>query len=156
MAKPPKPYTARQERTGRRVTRLAAKFNIFIYRKTNGRFGAKFPRSHAPICLVTTTGRRSGLARTTPLLYLRDGDRIVIVASQGGMSRHPDWYFNIEASAKITVDIEGDAQAMLARTATPEEKAVLWPRLVEMHPSFATYQQRTTRDIPVVICTPGA
>jgi deazaflavin-dependent oxidoreductase (nitroreductase family) len=156
VAKTPKPYTARQERFGRRFSRLAAKFNIFVYRKTNGRFGAKFPRSHAPICLVTTTGRHSGLARTTPVLYMRDVDRIIIVASQGGMSRNPDWYFNIEASPKVTVDIEGDAQAMLARTATPDEKAVLWPRLVEMYPSFATYQQRTTRDIPVVICTPGA
>jgi F420H(2)-dependent quinone reductase len=154
--KTPKPYTERQERFGRRVTRLGAKFNIFLYRKSNGRFGSKFPRTHAPICLLTTTGRHSGLARTTPLLYMEDGERVIIVASQGGMSRNPDWFFNIEASPKVTVDIEGDAQAMLARVATADEKAVLWPRLVEMHPPFATYQQRTTRDIPVVICTPGA
>ena len=156
MDKTPKPYTERQERRGRRITRLGAKFNIFIYRKSNGRFGAKFPRTHAPICLLTTTGRHSGLARTTPLLYMRDGERVIIVASQGGMSRHPDWYFNIVASPKVTIDIEGDAQAMLARTATADEKATLWPRLVEMHPPFTTYQQRTERDIPVVICTPGS
>lgn len=156
MAAEPKPYTERQERIGRRVTRVAAKFNIFLYRKSNGRLGAKFPRSHAPICLLTTTGRKSGLARTTPLLYLQDGDRVIVVASQGGMSRHPDWYFNIVADRKVTIDIGGDARAMVARVATPEERAELWPKLVEMYPRYDEYQARTTRELPVVICTPGA
>jgi deazaflavin-dependent oxidoreductase (nitroreductase family) len=152
----PQPWSARQERFGRRYIRVAGKFNIWLYRKTNGRLGAKMPRGNAPICLFTTTGRKSGLARTNPLIFLEDGDRVVVVASLGGMSMHPEWYLNVVANPKVTVEIEGDAQAMLAQTATAEQKAQLWPRLVEMYKPFETYQQRTTRDIPVVICTPGA
>ncbi len=155
MARTPKPWSARQERFGRRFIRLVGKFNIWLYRKSNGRLGAKLPGSDAPICLLTTTGRRSGIARTIPLLYLADGARVVVVASMGGMSKHPEWYLNVVANPKVTVEIEGDAQAMLASTATPEEKSALWPRLVDMYKSYDTYQQRTTRDIPVIICTPG-
>ncbi len=153
MARTPKPYTARQERFGRRFVRVASKWNIWLYRKTNGRMGAKLRA--APVCLLTTTGRRTGLARTVPLLYLADGERVVVVASQGGMSTHPEWYLNVVANPKVTVEIDGDARAMLARTATPDEKRALWPRLVAMYPSYDTYQQRTEREIPVVVCEPG-
>ena len=156
MPREPKPWSARQERFGRRFIKVVGKFNIWLYRKSNGRLGAKLPGSSAPICLLTTTGRKTGLARTIPLLFLEDGERVVIVASLGGMSKHPEWYLNIVANPKVTVEIDGDAQAMLARTASPEEKAQLWPRLVEMYKNYDAYQQRTTRDIPVVICTPGA
>jgi F420H(2)-dependent quinone reductase len=156
VARTPKPYSERQERFGRRMTHAMGRFNIWIYRKSNGRLGAKLPGSRAPICLFTTTGRRTGLARTNPLLYLEDGERVVVVASVGGMSKHPEWYLNVLANPKVTVEIDGDAQAMLALTATPIEKAALWPRLVEMYKRFDKYQARTARDIPVVICTPGA
>lgn len=154
MARTPKPYTDRQERFGRRFTRVMARMNIWLYHKSNGRFGAKV--RGAPVCLVTTTGRKSGLARTVPLLYLADGENVVVVASQGGMSKHPEWYLNIVANPKVTVEIGGDARAMLARTADAEARAGLWPRLVAMYSSYDTYQQRTTREIPVVICTPGS
>ena len=149
-----KPFTEGQERRGRQFIRLVGRFNIWLYRKTNGRFGAKMPGYAAPICLLTTTGRRSGMARTVPLLYMPDGERVVVVASVGGMSKNPEWYLNIVASPKVTVDIDGDARAMLAHTATPEERVRLWPLLVAMYPPYETYQQRTTREIPVVICTP--
>ena len=109
-----------------------------------------------PSLLLTTTGRKSGLARTVPLLYLADGENVVVVASQGGMSKHPEWYLNIVANPKVTVEIGGDARAMLARTADAEARAGLWPRLVAMYSSYDTYQQRTTREIPVVICTLGS
>src|SRR3954471_15909064 len=155
MAGTAKPYSARQERFGRRFVKVLGTFNIWLYRKSNGRLGAKLPRFGAPICLFTTTGRKTGLARTSPLLYLEDGARVIVVASLGGMSKHPEWYLNLVANPKVTEEIDGDAQAMLARTATAEEKAELWPRLVEMYKPYDSYQQRTTRDIPVVICTPG-
>ena len=154
MARSVKPFTERQERFGRRLIRLVGRFNIWLYRKSNGRFGAKIPGYAAPICLLTTTGRRSGLARTVPLLYMADGEDVVVVASQGGMSKHPEWYLNIVASPKVTVDIDGDARAMLARTASSEERVRVWPLLVAMYPPYESYQQRTTREIPVVICTP--
>ena len=154
VASTPKPFTPRQERFGRRLTRFFSKINIWVYRKSNGRFGASLRK--APVCLLTTTGRKSGLARTVPLIYLEDRDRVLMVASQGGMSTHPDWYLNLVASPRVTVDIEGDAQAMLARTATPEERAEYWPKLVALYKGYEGYQARTDREIPVVICTPGS
>jgi deazaflavin-dependent oxidoreductase (nitroreductase family) len=155
MPRTPKPFSPRQERFGRRLNRIGGRFNIWLYRKTNGRLGAKLPGTGAPICLFTTTGRKSGLARTVPLLYLLDGDRVVVVASQGGMSKHPEWYLNVVANPKVTVEIDGDARAMLAHTASPGERGELWPKLVAMYKSYDTYQQRTEREIPVVVCLPG-
>jgi F420H(2)-dependent quinone reductase len=156
MTRGAKPLTKRQERSWRRRTRAFSRFNMWVYRKSNGRVGATWLGKEAPICLLTTTGRRSGMARTVPVIFMDDGNRLIVVASQGGISTDPEWYLNLSANPKVTVDIEGDAQAMIARTATPQEKAELWPRLVAMYPKYDAYQRRTTRDIPVVICTPGA
>jgi len=103
---------------------------------------------------LTVTGRRSGQPRTVPLLYLRDGERVVFVASKGGMSRHPVWYHNVTAHPEVEVQIGGETRAMRARTASAEEKAALWPKLVAMYPDYDDYQARTERDIPVVICEP--
>src|SRR3954451_16144140 len=151
MARASKPYSPAQERRGRRFFRMQSKINIWLYRKTNGKIGSQI--GAAPICLFTTTGRRTGLARTTPLIYLTDGDRVVVVASKRGMSTHPEWYLNIVANPKVTVEIDGDARAMNAVTASAEERAALWPRLVEVYKNFDAYQARTTREIPVVVCS---
>jgi len=135
--------------------------NVWIYRLTNGwigstwRVGAAFPRG-VPVALLTTTGRKSGLQRTTPLLYLRDGDNVVMVASQGGLPRHPGWYWNITANARVQVQIRGDVLAMKATIASAEQRAELWPKLVALYADFATYQSWTEREIPVVIFTPTA
>jgi deazaflavin-dependent oxidoreductase (nitroreductase family) len=134
--------------------RLQSRINIWLYHKTNGRIGAKV--GTAPVCLLTTTGRKSGMARTVPLLYLADGERVVVVASKRGTPANPEWYLNLVASPQVTVEIDGDARAMLARTAEPAERAALWPRVVEMYKGFAKYQKRTAREIPVVICTLGS
>jgi deazaflavin-dependent oxidoreductase (nitroreductase family) len=128
--------------------------NVWVYRLSGGRIGGRFLRG-APVCLVTTTGRKSGEPRTAPLLYLADGPRVVIVASQGGMSKHPVWYLNLTANPRCTVEIGSEKRAMVARTASAEEKAALWPRLVAMYRDYADYQARTERDIPVVILEPA-
>jgi deazaflavin-dependent oxidoreductase (nitroreductase family) len=129
---------------------------MWVYRKTNGRVGATWLGKEAPICLLTTTGRRSGMAHTVPVIFLADGNSLVVVGSQGSVSTDPDWYLNLVANPRVTVDIEGDAQAMVARTATADEKAVLWPRLVAMYPKYDAQQERTERPFPVVICTLGS
>jgi len=146
-----KPYSPGKEHRLRRRLRVQARINIWLYRKSNGRIGGKFGK--APVGLITTTGRRSGMARTVPLFYLADGERVILVASKRGMSTNPDWYLNLQTNPRLTVDIEGDAQAMLARTATSEEKARYWPKLVEMFKTYQQYEDRTERDIPIVICT---
>jgi deazaflavin-dependent oxidoreductase (nitroreductase family) len=86
---------------------------------------------------------------------MEDGDDVIVVASAHGLSKPPDWYLNLLANPKATVDVDGDARAMIARTATTDERACLWPRLVAMNKSYAAEQRRTTREFAVVVCTPG-
>jgi len=132
---------------------IMTKLNVWAYRLTGGRLGGKF-RGGAPICLVTTIGKRSGEPRTVALLYITDGDDLVFVASKGGMSHSPAWYHNMMARPDVEVEIGGAKRAMRARRATAAEKTALWPRLVAMYPDYDDYQARTTRDIPVVILSP--
>jgi deazaflavin-dependent oxidoreductase (nitroreductase family) len=102
---------------------------------------------------LTTIGRKSGEARTVPLLCLVDGETLVTVASKGGMSHHPLWYRNLAADPSVEVEFQGRKQAMTAHTATAEEKRHYWPKLVAMYPDYDGYQARTERDIPVVVLT---
>ncbi|MFE7415948.1 nitroreductase family deazaflavin-dependent oxidoreductase [Rhodococcus sp. NPDC057529] len=136
-----------------------SKINVVLYRRTGGRLGGKwrvgsaFPRG-LPVCLLTTTGRKSGEPRISPLLFLEDGDRIVLVASQGGLPKHPMWYLNLRANPQVTVQVKSRVRPMTAHTADPGERARLWPRLVDMYTDFDNYQAWTDRTIPVVVCTP--
>lgn len=149
------PYSPAQERFGSIAIKVMSKLNTWIYRLTGGRVGGRF-FGGAPVMLLTTTGRRSGEPRVAPLLYLEDGDLVVTVASKGGMSHHPLWYRNLVANPAVEVTIGGTTRPMTARTATAEEKESYWPRLTAMYPDYATYQKRTTREIPVVILSPRA
>jgi F420H(2)-dependent quinone reductase len=152
---PPQPFTPQQERIGNFVVKWMSAANTWIYRLTGGRIGGKFLRG-APVMLLTTTGRKSGIARTAPLLYLERGREIVIVASKGGMSQHPLWFRNLEANPHCEVEIGTRKLAMVSRRASDTEKANLWPALLAMYPDFDDYQARTTRNIPVLILTPTA
>jgi deazaflavin-dependent oxidoreductase (nitroreductase family) len=107
-----------------------------------------------PICLLEHRGRRTGKLRTTPLVYLRDGDRIVVVASQAGRSTDPLWYRNLQADPEVTVQVRGDRRTMRAHTASPEERTALWPRLVALYRDYDSYQSWTEREIPVVVLEP--
>jgi len=108
-----------------------------------------------PVVELHSIGRKSGISRTTMLTApVVDGDRVVLVASKGGDDRHPDWYQNIMANPEIEVTISGERRRMRARTATSDEKAELWPRIVAAYKGYGGYQRRTERDIPVVICEP--
>lgn len=148
-----RPWTPSEERFASVIVKLMSKANTWIFRATGGKLGNKFLRG-APVCLVTTIGRKSGEPRVAPLLYLQDGADVVLVASKGGMSHHPLWYRNMQANPSVEVEIGTDKRHMTARTASDAEKAALWPRLVEMYPDYDDYQARTTRNIPVIICSP--
>ncbi len=122
---------------------------------TGGRIGSSI--GSMPVYRVTTTGRKSGQPRTILLTApVNDGDTIVFVASKGGDDRDPDWYRNMVANPEIRVEPAdgGDAIDLVARTAGDEEKAELWPRIVEAYKGYQGYQQGTDRDIPVVIAEP--
>jgi len=143
-----------------KLMRLASRATVWLYKKTGGAIGGKwrvgsaFP-SGVPVGLLVTRGRKSGEPRTTPVLYLADRERLVIVASQGGLPKHPQWYLNLQAEPLVELQIGRHARRMRARTATPAERAQLWPRLVELYRDFETYQSWTERVIPVVICEPN-
>ena len=104
---------------------------------------------------MTVVGRKTGQPRTVPLLYLRRGDDLVVVASKGGMSHHPVWYHNMMATPRVEVEIGTTKRPMTVRRASDDEKAALWPALVQMYPDYADYQARTTRNIPVLILSPA-
>ena len=145
----------------RKVIKAMAALNVRVYKLTRGRIGGTWRvgaawKNPVPICLLEHRGRRTGKVRTTPLVYLRDGERVVVVASQAGRASHPLWYRNIEADPEVVVQIRGDRRPMRAHTADPQERAVLWPRLVDLYSDYDSYQSWTDREIPVVVLAPEA
>ena len=142
MAKVQRPWTPAEERVGSVVVKWMSALNTWVYRLSGGRVGGRFPRG-APVCLVTVTGRKSGEPHTIPLLYLRDGADLVIVASKGGMSKHPVWYLNLIANPRCEVEIGRERRPMVARRVSDDEKAALWPQLCRTYPDYAGYQART-------------
>ncbi len=136
----------------KRVIRFFTGLNVLIYRLSGGRLMNRL--EGAPICLVTMTGRKSGKKKTIALMYTAHGEDVLLVASLGGAPQHPVWYHNLKAQPQIEIQVGRVRRQMLAREATPEEKRALWPVVVANYKSFAAYQQRTTRDIPLFICAP--
>ena len=119
------------------------------YQETDGEVGHEWEGTVT--LLLTTVGRRSGKERTTPLIYQPEGDAYVVVASKGGADDHPDWYKNLQANPEVKVQVKGDKFTARARTATPEEKPSLWRKMTSVWPQYDEYQQKTSRDIPVVV-----
>jgi deazaflavin-dependent oxidoreductase (nitroreductase family) len=130
-----------------------SRINTFFYKRNNGQgLGSTF--QNIPVALLTTTGRKSGQPRVSPLYFHRDGDTVVVAASRGGSDRNPMWYLNIKADPKVQVQIKKEVLDLTARDATDEERAKYWPRLVEMYPTYEDYQSWTDRVIPLVVCEP--
>ena len=104
--------------------------------------------------LLDHVGAKSGTKRTSPLLYVEDGEDVVIVASKGGFPKHPAWFHNLMANPDTTVQIGSEQRAVHARVATPEERERLWPLAVKAYHGYEDYQARTNREIPLVILEP--
>ncbi|MCW2902881.1 MAG: nitroreductase [Streptosporangiaceae bacterium] len=122
------------------------------YRDTDGAEGHEWEGT--TVLILTTTGRRSGEHRSTPLIYQQHGDNFMVVASKGGADTPPLWYLNLEADPEVQVQVKGDRFAARARTATPEEKPELWRIMAATWPAYNEYQTKTDRDIPVVVLEP--
>ena len=136
----------------RAVTRYGGALHRFLYRASGGRFGGRLWGLR--MVLLTTTGRRSGKRRTVPLCSLRDGDDVVVIGSYGGLDRPPAWSLNLEADPHAELEDGRERRAVVARTASPEERSRLWAEVTARAPGDLEYERRTSREIPVVILQP--
>jgi deazaflavin-dependent oxidoreductase (nitroreductase family) len=135
------------------MMRVVTGFHQAVFRASNGRLGNR--GYGMPVLQLTTTGRKSGKRRTTMLTSpVQHGATVVVVASYGGDDRHPTWFLNLRDDPNVEITMHGQTRAMRARIASPEERADLWPRVVAAHRGYAQYQERTDREIPLVILEP--
>lgn len=130
------------------TVKRVSSIHTLLYRVTAGRIGRRLVNND--MLLLTTTGRKSGESHTVPLLYLKEGDRLIIIASYGGRPKHPEWYQNLLAESQASVQILGERRTMRATTMTASERSEWWPRVVEAHNDYAAYQSNTDREIPIV------
>jgi deazaflavin-dependent oxidoreductase (nitroreductase family) len=131
------------------MTTLFGEEHVRRYRETDGEEGYEWRGVHT--LLLTTTGRRSGEERTTPLIFGQDGDDYVIVASKGGAPSHPAWYLNLTANPEVGVQVKGDRFRARARAAEGEERERLWQLMAAIWPAYDDYAEKTDREIPVVV-----
>lgn len=144
-----------------KIMKYMSKAQVWLYQRTRGRVGGKWRvgagfRKPVPVLLLDHRGRKTGKVMTTPLLYLTDGPDVIVVASQGGLPAHPQWYRNLLANPDTHIQIKAERHAVRARTATASERARLWPMAVAVYADFDNYQSWTQREIPVVILQPRA
>ena len=132
--------------------RTMTRFHVGVYRATKGRMGSRM--GEGTIVLLTTTGARSGKKRTMPLMSLRDGEAYVVIASNAGLTNNPGWYHNIRANPDARIEVGDRSIDVRGRVAGPEERARLWPSIVERFPNYGAYQRKTAREIPLVILQP--
>jgi len=134
------------------MLRALGKLNVPIYRLTHGRVMGKV--GQAPVLLLTSIGRRSGQPRTAPVLFLADGERVVVIGSNAGNERAPAWSHNLRANPDCEVQIRGDRRDLRARLAEGEERTELWRKMNEQYAGFEDYDERTSRDIGVFVLEP--
>lgn len=159
MAEPSRPLNAKQiERLNSSGTKTAIKWmsraQTWLFKTSNGKLGNKFLKG-SEVGILTTTGRKSGEPRDSPLLFLQEGQRIVLVASQGGSAANPMWYLNLVANPRITFRTKAGSHELIARDATDPERDEYWPKLDAMYSDFVNYRSYTDRKIPIVICDPA-
>lgn len=142
-----------------KIFKIMGRTQVWVYRRTGGRIGGKWRvgagfRKPVPTLLLEHRGRRSGADYTTPLLYITDGADTIIVASQGGLPKHPQWYHNLRATPDTHIQIGRTRHAVHAVVADADQRARLWPLLVDAYADFDNYQSWTEREIPVFILQP--
>jgi len=126
--------------------------HAWVYRASGGRVGGRLP-TLPQMLVLEHVGRRTKAVHRTPLLYLRDGDNLVVIASKGGHRRHPAWYLNLEANPQATAEVQGERLAVRARPASEGERERLWRSAVALYPAFESYRRHAGREIPIVVLT---
>ena len=136
-----------------RIFNQIIRVHVLAYRLTGGLVGKRVPGA-PPMLLLDHVGAKSGIKRTSPLAYVKDGKNHVIVASKGGHPKHPGWYHNLRANPDTTIQVGSKRHAVRARVANAQEHKRLWPKAVKTYSGYAGYQERTDRKIPLVILEP--
>lgn len=149
-----KPYTEKQEKFGSWMINRLGRWQTRVYEMTGGRLWNKFLGS--PVAILTTVGRKSGAKRKIPLLYLMQGDEVVMTASKGGMTKLPLWYLNVKATPEVEIQIGASKKRYTMREANPDEEEKLWPQLEAMYADYKEYRARIegVRRIPILIFSP--
>jgi F420H(2)-dependent quinone reductase len=145
-------YSRMSQLMGATGLRWAGKLNIPLYRLSGGRIGGKI--NEAPVLLLTTTGRKSGQARTAPVVYLADGPNMVVIGSNAGHNRTPAWSLNLKANPDAEVEVGRERRPVRARVAEGDERADLWSKHNEQYSGFDEYEARTDRDIALFVLEP--
>jgi F420H(2)-dependent quinone reductase len=127
--------------------------HTFIYRASGGHIGHRFPGT-PPMLLLDHVGAKSGVRRTSPLVYAEDGNDIILVASKGGYPKNPAWFHNLKAHPDTEVQVGTERRLVRARVATAAERKRLWPKVVDVYSGYEDYQRRTDRQIPLVVLSP--
>jgi deazaflavin-dependent oxidoreductase (nitroreductase family) len=142
-----------QDKVFTQAAKVMGAAHIALYRRTGGRIGGRF--RGAPCLLLTVTGRKSGQPRTAPLMYGRDGDDYVIVASKGGMPKPPVWWLNLKNNPTAEIEVGSERHRVTAEEIEGEERERLWKLMTGIYPSYDSYQKKTSRVIPVVKLHPA-
>jgi deazaflavin-dependent oxidoreductase (nitroreductase family) len=137
---------------GTKIVNAVTRLNVALYRATDGRLGAR--AFGAPVLLLDHVGRKSGQLRTTPLLFVRNGVDLLVVGSRGGSDHTPSWWRNLEANPRTTVTVDGKRREIVARLAIGAERERLWAIAVAAYPAWQTYQDRTERELELVVLGP--
>jgi len=137
---------------GKRIFRAFLKVQIFLYRLTGGKFMGEIAGLH--VLLLSTTGRKTGKPRTTPLGYFNENGGYVIIASNGGADKNPGWFHNLRDASSVIVEVGSQRLKVKPEVISPDKRAQLWAKLVAMAPGYAGYEHKTSREIPMILLHP--
>jgi F420H(2)-dependent quinone reductase len=148
---------AMSEHLSRLNARVLHQVDRLVIRLTRGKTSATSILAGVPLVTLTTIGAKSQQPRSVPLLALRDGERLILIASNWGQAHYPAWYHNLRANSEATISSDGRTGIYIGRQATEDERAVYWPRAVRIYPGYEAYERRTRgRSIPLMVLTPRA
>lgn len=134
------------------IMRMVMKIHIFLYKRTNGSMSGSMGGSD--VLLLTSKGRKTGKTRIVPLLFMMDGSNYIIIASYGGSDHNPAWFHNLRSSKDATIRVKEIDKEVKAIVASKDERNRLWPIITDWSPQYAKYQEKTSREIPVIILSP--
>ena len=144
-------YTAREAKTAKRIIKYLAKFQARIFLLSKGKLWNKWPGGF-PIMVVKTTGAKTQKVRNIPLIYVHQDGLPILVASMGGMPKNPSWYYNVKAHPELTISTIHNSENYIAEEVSKEKKDKLWPLICSFYPNYETYQNNTSREIPIFLC----